>query len=400
MILKYQDGNKPAPYTANALYQPVADNTNRQVRGRQGLHQYLTTGDEPLVVGVNETYGKHSGEVMSTYPASGAIDLTPITEDPIFMLATAGGITASMKGSGFAANVADEFTGGLSSLGRVVGRKASNFIGRRNPTEGFFKVSPESEFTHDAGLVEAGQEQLGKVYKRTQTKEGRRRMQNLGADPDEVKKIELAEIDKLDASMDMGNRLLGDDVNPYIEMGTFHKSRIPMLVEHEFQHFIQGRGGATTEIDEMLKGLTLRKTKPFEVKGIKDFNADDLYQWDFDTKGFTYEDMFWNFNAAEDYLKHNADEGAPFLAELRQYMLENKHIKNPYTKITPKKVRKVYEIWKSQKTDPVRLFNIIEDTDKNFNLLSVAMNKLPSIFGAGAIGTGLYSNQSELYPKY
>ena len=77
-------------------------------------------------------------------------------------------------------------------------------------------------------------------------------------------------------------------------------------------------------------------------------------------------------------------------------MLQNGIIKDIYDDISPAKIKQYYnQYMKSEKDFELRLFDIMENDDINFNILSWVLNRAPSIMlGIGA-GTQLMNDDSK-----
>lgn len=113
--------------------------------------------------------------------------------------------------------------------------------------------------------------------------------------------------------------------------------------------------------------------------------------------------LFGPGNQDENYLAEAMDyflngsggrERTPFLAEVREDMLRKGIIKSEADKITPKMLKDHYNDYKKVRGEkyPLRLYDIMQDTKKNFNLLSEVVNNLPMVIGATAAGAELLSD--------
>ncbi len=90
-------------------------------------------------------------------------------------------------------------------------------------------------------------------------------------------------------------------------------------------------------------------------------------------------------------------EKSAFLAEVQQHMLNTGLIKDPYQKITVNDVKKAYDLntGKYSERKFLRLFNIMEPSEKNFSLIAENLNKMLSLTGAAAGGVGSYKSQEK-----
>jgi hypothetical protein len=151
------------------------------------------------------------------------------------------------------------------------------------------------------------------------------------------------------------------------------------VLRHELEHNIQG--GGITIIDDSLKGLDLRidpktlspakKSTPLEAF-LKDSGKADPKKVLSDKK------------SATKYFTSGGEGGekSAMLAELQQYMVDNKLIKHPYDKITAAKIKETYMLPKED-AFPLRILNIAKPTKANFELLAKGLNKM--VVGTGVI---------------
>ena len=72
------------------------------------------------------------------------------------------------------------------------------------------------------------------------------------------------------------------------------------------------------------------------------------------------------------------------LAEVQQYMLDNKFINHAYDNITPEKVKEAFMKGYYDKETPVRIFKIMKSTDNNYKLISDNLNKMLSLLPLSA----------------
>jgi len=161
----------------------------------------------------------------------------------------------------------------------------------------------------------------------------------------------------------------------------FNNAALPKVGMHEVIH-LPGlkRGVGRTSIDEKLGGLDLKDQLDFDFSNTNNNNS-------------FYKHLNRNGNylgGAKSYYDLNGGfERSPFLAELREDMLQNNIIKHPYQKVNSKMIKNYYtDYLKKEDKYPLRIFDIMTNKPKNFSLLSNTMNELPSfapyVIGAGA----------------
>ena len=161
----------------------------------------------------------------------------------------------------------------------------------------------------------------------------------------------------------------------------FNNAALPKVGMHEVIH-LPGlkRGVGRTSIDEKLGGLDLKDQLDFDFSNASNNNS---FYKHLNRKG--------NYlGGAKSYYNLNGGfERSPFLAELREDMLQNNIIKHPYQKVNSKMIKDYYtDYLKKEDKYPLRIFDIMTNKPKNFSLLSNTMNELPSfapyVVGAGA----------------
>lgn len=148
----------------------------------------------------------------------------------------------------------------------------------------------------------------------------------------------------------------------------------------------------TTEIDDILSGLTLRRegtpNKVWSKPNINEpVNIND------------YKSLVNNKQKATDYFLTGSEgaEKSAFLGEVQQYMMDiGKIPKDSYTKITPEMVKETMVdamFDESGGGKYLRLFNIIKADPKNYEIISKSLNKMLSI--SPLIGAGAYMQNKE-----
>jgi len=142
----------------------------------------------------------------------------------------------------------------------------------------------------------------------------------------------------------------------------------------------------TTDIDESLKGLELRKT-PQEV----DWNA--LKERPTKRDPSQFFNYLSNKQAATNYFASGSGgkEKSAFLAEVQQYMMDQGIIPSKsYVEVTPEMVKNTFVDAMFDETGGgkyLRLFNIMKPTETNYKLLADGLNKMLGIAPAIGLGT-------------
>jgi hypothetical protein len=213
---------------------------------------------------------------------------------------------------------------------------------------------------------------------RISTPEGEKRMKNLLGDRYEKVKDNINKLELKEDPSDYAYYTSGVMTDPYIGLHPeLNTEMVKPIVRHEIEHAVQK--GATTEVDDILSNLELKKT-PNKVnwderKLDKQINPQNLK--------YKLKDR----QDATDYFDSGSSgrEKGAFLGELQQYMVDNKLISHPYAvnEITPSKIRDVFIDNIGQDNYPLRIFNIMKPTDKNYKILADGLNKM--LIGGGAI---------------
>jgi len=167
----------------------------------------------------------------------------------------------------------------------------------------------------------------------------------------------------------------------------FTNEELPSVGMHEIIH-LPGlkRGTGLTSLDVKLGGLDLKNQLDFDLSNTSNNNI--FYK-------HLNKDGNYLQNAISYYNLNGGFERSPFLAELRENMLQNNIIKHPYQKVNSKMIKDYYKDYlKKEDKFPLRIFDIMTNKPKNFSLLSNTMNELPSWapYAIGAGTTTLLSN--------
>lgn len=214
-------------------------------------------------------------------------------------------------------------------------------------------------------------------YDRALTPEGLKRANALNIDKSKLlNKVEVFD-DNYSYGYYSGNKIY---MHPEIS-GDISRS----AVRHELEHHVQNLSGkATTSIDDNMKNLELRKapTNPDYEELAKNSTQ---FKEPVDISELAH---FFNTEKqmATDYFLtgSNGAESSAMLAEVQQYMLDNKFINHAYEQITPEKVKQAFTKGYYDKENPIRLFKIMKNTDNNYKLISDNLNKMLSLLPLSA----------------
>lgn len=251
---------------------------------------------------------------------------------------------------------------------------------------------------------------------RIQTPEGQKRLKELGIDNDEfLQKLDIVE-DPNTFGYYRGNKnkIAMHPYSPFPKKVTRHeiehgvqealeKSRINQYKKDvkNFKYLFNKKGKAqarydtldpTTEIDDVLSGLELRK----EGTPNKVWNRSNSDQ---PVDISEYKSKILNKQNATDYFLTGSGgkEKSAFLGEVQQHMMDKGMIpKTSYTEITPEMVKETFvnSMFDEQGGGKfLRLFNIMKPTENNYKLISKGLNKMlsiapyavPAAIGAGAL---------------
>ena len=273
------------------------------------------------------------------------------------------------------------------------------------PPEARYKKMMEF-FTMPDSKSKSGQNMLAEFQQRIRTPEGQQRLKDLGiTNPHIFEGLVLKE---------MQNEIGYFNPNMGIEYLAIHKDMpeaiAAKITRHELEHAVQKAlsrqaildpdrpiSGALlqkpgiTEIDDILENLTFKGT-PTETFTPR-VTSDNPIPFP------NNQELFPDAQRNLDYFVHGSQgkERAAFLGEVQQSLVENKLIDNVYQNITPQKVEEAYNLYmKDASSDkyPLRLFEIIEPTQKNFQDISKGLNKMLGLTGVG-IGIGAATQQKK-----
>jgi hypothetical protein len=195
---------------------------------------------------------------------------------------------------------------------------------------------------------------------------------------------------------------VGKDWSPY---------DAPHILEHEWQHVFQ-KGKPLVGIDDELKKLDVLSDSDLQkryesavgpkqnilqkVLGIPpNTGKPDL--------GHSFASVMKDRVGSKNYFLEGSSgqESAAMASEIRENLFQRGIIKNRYDEITPKMLKDHYNLYRN--TDaynryPIRVYDIMKDKNKNFNLLSNVLNKMPAT--VPAIGAGYLGYEGMQEKKY
>ena len=165
----------------------------------------------------------------------------------------------------------------------------------------------------------------------------------------------------------------GEVMEMYVGEGRL-ESEIDQVLEHEVGHIFglvnDKAMQISTGIDKELSGLELVMTPDEAANAVKNNKGTKL------TKDILYFKGTGENN-------NTYQEATPYLAEVRQVLLNNDYIPDIYSPISKEMIEELYTehslFPKHNTTMGIRLFEIIKDTDKNMNIITKNINKLLGI---------------------
>ena len=248
-------------------------------------------------------------------------------------------------------------------------------------------------------------EVLNNFKQRIRTPEGQKRLKELGITEEQLlQDLKIVEDPntygyyrgaKNTIAMNPNHPLPKKVVRHEIEHGVqnaLRQSKINKAIDGTVDNKKKALETNTTEIDDILSGLTLRREgTPNKVWSKPNINEPvDIND---------YKALINNKQNATDYFLTGSEgaEKSAFLGEVQQYMMDTGKIpKDSYTKITPEMVKETMIDAMFDEAGGgkyLRLFNIIKADSKNYEMISKALNKMLSI--SPLIGAGAYMQNKE-----
>ena len=248
-------------------------------------------------------------------------------------------------------------------------------------------------------------EVLDNFKQRIRTPEGQKRLKELGITEEQLlQDLKIVEDPntygyyrgaKNTIAMNPNHPLPKKVVRHEIEHGVqnaLRQSKINKAVDGTVDDKMKALEINTTEIDDILSGLTLRREgTPNKVWSKLNINEPVNIN--------NYKSLVNNKQNATDYFLTGSEgaEKSAFLGEVQQYMMDiGKIPKDSYTKITPEMVKETMIDAMFDEAGGgkyLRLFNIIKADSKNYEMISKALNKMLSI--SPLIGAGAYMQNKE-----
>ena len=182
-----------------------------------------------------------------------------------------------------------------------------------------------------------------------------------------------------------------------IQPGLFNYDEVRNAVAHEFGHFTTSGAGTSkqlTNLDNQLSDLDLVDdvSEQLTIPGFQD-KGTGAYAFHGPGKGPGY------VKQAKNYFQtgSNGTEKVPFIAEVRERMLQDGVLKNEYDNITPQMLKDYYNQYKNTRGPkyPIRLLDIVKNKPKNFNIMSEVLNNLPMIAAGTAVAYNELKNDTD-----
>lgn len=248
-------------------------------------------------------------------------------------------------------------------------------------------------------------EVLDNFKQRIRTPEGQKRLKELGITEEQLlQDLKIVEDPntygyyrsaKNTIAMNPAHPLPKKVVRHEIEHGVqnaLKQSKINKVIDGTPDEKLKALESSTTEIDDILSGLTLRREgTPGKVWGKNNTNETVNIN--------NYKALINNKQNATDYFLTGSDgaEKSAFLGEVQQYMMDiGKIPKNSYVEITPEMVKEtMIDAMFDEKGGGkyLRLFNIIKADPKNYEIISKGLNKMLTV--SPFIGAGAYMQNKE-----
>jgi hypothetical protein len=158
-----------------------------------------------------------------------------------------------------------------------------------------------------------------------------------------------------------------------------------VAARHEFGHFFGA--GKKSHLDTELEQITLNdKTVP-EIN-VSSKESALTKKWRANPEYMKKSKDYWVTGS-------DGSEKVSFLEEVRAMMLEDGTIQNIYDPITPEMLQAHYKKYKQgQIPYSLRIYDIMENTSKNFDIMSSVLNKMPAAVPV-AIGVGAAASLPE-----
>jgi uncharacterized membrane protein (UPF0127 family) len=235
--------------------------------------------------------------------------------------------------------------------------------------------------------------QLVRDFKsRIMSEEGLNRAQSLNLNKNDLKKLQDLKL-KYRLSMNSDQYL---PKNNAILINSARDKRLSSpIIRHEIEHatqtFKDSDGRSYNLIDKSLNDITL-------LPNVDDIDV-DLNQINFYKGSNAIVKNLQRNDEAQKYFREGSGgkERSTMLAEVQQWALDNKFIKHPYDIMEPAKIKEIHNNYKQLPKEQqfLRLFNIVEPTEKNYKLLADNFNKLLTVGTVAGTGIGL----AETYKK-
>lgn len=270
-----------------------------------------------------------------------------------------------------------------------------------------------------ANLPKSQNKEILSVYddfiKRINSDEGKKRMKSLGIKKDELlKNIKFIEDptdygyyrpDKntvaIHPDLDLKSTTTRHEIEHAVENAVSKNTENNSFTEQLKNMFTDPTGSkwnrrkeGLTEIDDLISNLELKKTpnlnRAWKENNVSNKNIDVS----------NYKEALKNKQNATDYFAIGSEgrEKSPFLAEVQQYMMDNKIIpKDKYVEITPEMVKNTFieaQFDEDKGGKFLRLFNIMKANDKNYQLISKGLNKMLGVSGAGILSKKIISDKT------
>jgi len=184
-----------------------------------------------------------------------------------------------------------------------------------------------------------------------------------------------------------GSNTMG--INPMV----WKSDEIPKVTSHELGHYLGSfLGDGTTYLDDELKKLDLlpgtSEQLKLEFAPTTDKSAAYYRMGEGRSKYLSKSKEYFETGSG-------GTERVPFVAEVREDMLQKGIIKSEYDKITPKMLKDHYKDYKNTRGEkyPLRIYDIMKDKKDNYDIMAKVLNNLPMIAAAGYAYDELANNE-------